>query len=172
MAPFVEQALASTSQSDIAILSFALSLEALEAAFYANALKAGKLSAKAKKLATELGGHEQEHADTLSATVQALGGKPPAAAKYKFPGGGEAAFVKTGIALEEVGVGAYNGAAVNIQSPDLLGVAGAIVQVEARHAAALRALAGQDPAPNTFDKPLTPAQATPRPSSSPAAEPG
>ena len=40
---------------------------------------------------------------------------------------------------------AYNGAAPMIKSKDVLAAAGAIVQVEARHAAALRFLGGMDP---------------------------
>jgi rubrerythrin len=59
------------------------------------------------------------------------------------------------IQLEETGVGAYNGAAPLIQSPDLLNAAGSIVQVEGRHAGALRELAGKDPAPAAFDRSLS-----------------
>ena len=62
------------------------------------------------------------------------------------------------VTLEEVGISAYNGAATAIKSPDLLSAAGAVVQVEARHAGALRELAGMDPAPVAFDKTLSPQQ--------------
>jgi Ferritin-like domain len=66
------------------------------------------------------------------------------------------------VKLEETGISAYNGAAPAITSTDLLQAAGGIVQVEARHAGALRMLAGQDPAPFAFDQALPPEQVTQR----------
>ncbi len=41
-----------------------------------------------------------------------------------------------------------------IESKDLLATAGGIVQVEARHAAAIRFAAGEPPAPEAFDPTL------------------
>jgi hypothetical protein len=55
-------------------------------------------------------------------------------------------------------VGAYLGAAPQLTTPDLINAVGAIAQTEARHAAALRVRAGQDPAPSAFDEPLPPQQ--------------
>ena len=49
---------------------------------------------------------------------------------------------------------AYNGAAPMIKSMEVLAAAGSIVQVEARHAAALRFLGGMKPTDGPFDKPL------------------
>ena len=58
--------------------------------------------------------------------------------------------------LENTGVGAYNGAAPSLQSKQVLASAGSIVQIEARHAAAIDLLIGKSPTPNEgFDKPLT-----------------
>jgi hypothetical protein len=56
--------------------------------------------------------------------------------------------------LEDTGVSAYNGAAPMIESQEVLGAAGSIVQVEARHAATLRFLGGMDPTKGPFDMPL------------------
>ena len=49
---------------------------------------------------------------------------------------------------------AYNGAAPMIESTDVLAAAGSIVQIEARHAAAIRLLNGQPITDGGFDKPL------------------
>jgi rubrerythrin len=157
--PYVAGAFAAVPASDVQVLGFALALENLEAAFYQAALAPHvALTGKVKALATEFGAHEAEHVKALEGLINQLGGKPAAAAKGKFPLKDQAAFLKTAVALEEVGVSAYNGAAPGIQSPDLLSALGSIVQVEARHAGALRMVAGLDPAPQAFDKPLTAAE--------------
>ena len=49
---------------------------------------------------------------------------------------------------------AYNGAAPAIESTDVLAAAGSIVQVEARHAAAIRSLNGEPISAGAFDKAL------------------
>src|SRR3954449_7461486 len=83
------------------------------------------------------------------------GGKPVSAPKVTFPFKDEKSFLKLAIALEDTGVSAYNGAAPMISSKQVLGAAGSIVQVEARHAAAIRLLNGDDPAPAAFDPTLS-----------------
>jgi hypothetical protein len=61
--------------------------------------------------------------------------------------------------LENTGVGAYNGAAPSLTSKQVLSAAGSIVQVEARHAAAIDLLLGNTPTPNAgFDRPLSKAE--------------
>ncbi|HWF24724.1 MAG TPA: ferritin-like domain-containing protein, partial [Solirubrobacteraceae bacterium] len=58
-----------------------------------------------------------------------------------------------------LGVGAYNGAGPLLQSKALLAAAGSIVQIEARHAAAIGLLIGKSPTPSGgFDTPKTMAQ--------------
>jgi rubrerythrin len=158
--PFVDRALAAASAGDLDVMSFALSLENLEAAFYKTALSKGALAADVKKLATELGGHEQEHVAALSNALQILGGNVPKPGAYTFPITDQPSFLKLAAKLEDTGVAAYNGAAPNIQSEDILATLGSIVQVEARHAAAMRERAGQLPAPDAFDRTLTAAQVT------------
>jgi hypothetical protein len=64
------------------------------------------------------------------------------------------AFLKLAQTFEDTGVSAYNGAAPMIESPEVLGAAGSIVQVEARHAAAIRLLNGNPITDGAFDKPL------------------
>jgi len=155
LGPFVEAALAE-AKGDIDILQFALTLEHLEAAFYAQALKTAPLSEEVRTLARELGAHEATHVKALTATIRKLGGAPHPAPGLRFGGAfaSEQAFLRTASMLEETGVSAYNGAAPRIRSKEILAAAGSIVQVEARHAALIRLQRGKPPAPGSFDRAL------------------
>ena len=151
---FVSSALAKGG-GDVDILNFALTLEYLEAAFYDTALTKAGLSGDAKKLAQEIGAHEKEHVQALTATIKKLGGKPVAAPQVSFPLSNQTSFLKLAAVFEDTGVAAYNGAAPMISSTDVLVAAGSIVQVEARHAAAIRVLKGDSPTKGAFDPTLT-----------------
>jgi rubrerythrin len=157
--PYVARAFAQTGQGDIEVLTFAIELEEVEAAFYDQAVKRARLSGEVKELATTFGEHEKLHLDTLKTTLEQLGGKAPAKSNARFSIGSEEDFLRLAVSLEDTGVGAYNGAAPAIETPDIVAAAGTIVQTEARHAAALRFRAGEDPAPEAFDRALTPQQA-------------
>jgi rubrerythrin len=152
---FVTRAFAQSGSGDLEILNFALTLEYLEAAFYKDGLSRAKLSGDAKKYATEFGDQEQQHVDALTATIKKLGGKPVASPKVAFPFTDQASFLKLAQVFEDTGVAAYNGAAPAIKSTEVLGAAGSIVQIEARHAAAIRSLNGKDPSPAAFDPTLS-----------------
>ena len=155
---FVSQALAQSGGGDVDILNFALTLEYLEAAFYQEALSKSGLSGEAKKLAREIGDHEKQHVAALTGAVKKAGGKPVAAPKVSFPLSDQASFLKLAEAFEDTGVSAYDGAAPMIKSKEVLTVAGAIVQVEARHAAAIRFLKGDNPTRGAFEPPLKKAE--------------
>ena len=155
--PWVTSALAKDGGGDVDILNFALTLEYLEADFYRQANKL-PLKGQYKSLAKEFGANEQEHVDALIATIGQLGGKPVKSPKFMFGLKTQKDFEKLAITLEDTGVSAYNGAAPMIQSKDVLAAAGGIVQVEARHAAALRFLGGMDPTKGPFDQPLAKAK--------------
>jgi rubrerythrin len=155
---FVSQAFAQNGSGDVDILNFALTLEYLEAAFYEDALSKANLSGDAKKLAQEIGDHEKQHVDALTGAIKKAGGKPVSAPQVKFPLSNQASFLKLAEAFEETGVSAYNGAAPMIKSKDVLAAAGSIVQIEARHAAAIRVLKGDKPTQGAFDKTLTKGQ--------------
>ena len=155
--PLIRKAFAQGSMGDIDILNFALTLEYLEAAFYEEAAGVKGLSSEVAGYVKTFGDEEQEHVDALTATIRDLGGMPVEAPGVDFGDAFSSAdkFIALAITLEDTGVSAYNGAAPMIESKDLLATAGGIVQVEARHAAAIRYAAGEDPAPEAFDPTLT-----------------
>jgi hypothetical protein len=157
--PFVSQAFAQTGGGDLEILNFALTLEYLETDFYTVKGKSLALGGQAKVYAREFGAEEADHVSALTAVIKQLGGKPAAKPTFVFPASSEASFLALASVLENTGVGAYNGAAPSLQSKQVLAAAGSIVQVEARHAAAIDLLLGKSPTPSEgFDAPLTKAQ--------------
>jgi len=157
VAPFVSEAIAQEGGGDVDILNFALTLEYLEATFYEMGLKNVKgLGGDAKELAMELQSNEAEHVDALTEAVKGLGGTPVKAPGVDFADAfsSQKAFLKTAQTFEDLGVSAYNGAATQIKSKEVLASAGAIVQIEARHAAAIRGLNKQPITESAFDKAL------------------
>ncbi len=157
--PYVSSALAQSTSSDIDILNFALTLEYLETDFYNVKGATVGLSGEAKKLAQSFGDEEADHVAALTNAITAAGGKPVAKPKFAFPVTDQAGFLKLAYVLENTGVGAYNGAGPSIVNKHYLAVAGSIVQVEARHAAAIALLTGEGITPSgAFDLPLSKAQ--------------
>ena len=145
---------AAISSHDRDILNFALTLEYLEATFYAEAVKSGALSGRTLQFAKVVAAHEATHVNALK---KVLGRSAVAKPRFNFHGttSNQAKFQKTAIALEDTGVGAYKGQAPLIQEVAILKAALSIHTVEARHAAWIRHIAGVAPAPRAFDKPLT-----------------
>ena len=152
--PFVGRALAQSRAGDIDVLNFALTLEHLEATFYARALEqVDGLDGRVRRLAEQLAEDEAAHVAKLTETVRALGGSPERRPSLDF---GDAfsspqRFLAVATSLEDTGVSAYNGAAPTIRSGEILQAAGQIVQVEARHAALIRLRRDEPPAPRAFD---------------------
>jgi serine-rich repeat adhesion-like glycoprotein len=156
--PYVRKALAMSGGSDVDILNFALTLEYLESTFYDEAKTRAKASGELKSLINLLAEDEKQHVEGLTATIKSLGGKPVAEPKFDFSYSDTAGFLKLAQTFEDTGVSAYNGAAPAIKSKEVLGAAGSIVQVEARHAAAIRLQNKEEPAPEAFDPSLDEAQ--------------
>jgi serine-rich repeat adhesion-like glycoprotein len=156
--PFVGRALAMSESGDVGILNFALTLEYLESAFYREAKTRAKASGDLKSLIELVGRDEDEHVGALTETIKKLGGKPVAEPKFEFPYSGTGGFLKLAQTFEDTGVSAYNGAAPQIKSREVLEAAGSIVQVEARHAAAIRLQTGDEPSPLAFDPSLSEAK--------------
>jgi rubrerythrin len=135
------------NDSDLKVLNYALTLELLEADFYAKVIDSGLVKDRATvDIAKKFGATEQEHVDALTATIKKLGGKPVSAPKTKFEptlDKGLKAVLETAATVENLGAAAYLGQAGNIKSKEVLAAALAIHSVEARHAAALNILVGR-----------------------------
>lgn len=127
---------------DMGILNYALALEQLEAEFYARAVdaKPSGLDADAMSILDDLRKHEAVHREFF---FTALGNNAIPRLSFDFSsvdftnGNSVLEMART---IEDLGVCAFNGAGQLLTNPDFLAVAGKIVSVEARHAAAIRDL--------------------------------
>lgn len=154
--------------TDVDVLNYALTLERLEDAFYAQAREnismetlrssetlsgfGDRVLAQVNEYIHTVGEHESVHTDQLMTVVEVLGAEPPADVSYDFGFGNDPdAFLELATVFENTGVAAYAGAAPRIESPDLLSAALSIHSVEARHASYLNLLTGAVPFPNAFD---------------------
>lgn len=148
------------SGGDIGIVNFALTLEKVEADFYKRALAVQGLRPDVKELLESIAANEAAHVQSLNQSLTQLGGKADPAPQTSFPElANEEQMLRLAIELEDTGVWAYNGAATQIKQADILQAAASIAQVEARHASALRFVAGMPPAPEPFDRVLSGEQA-------------
>jgi Ferritin-like domain len=141
-------------KGDVGILNYALTLEYLEAAFYADVVKSGLF--KGADLATirKFGKEEAEHVSALTAFVKKLGGKPAPKPKTEFPLKSAKSVLELAGTVENLGAAAYLGQAANIESPAVLAPALSIHSVEGRHSAALNTLLGKSVTPDgAFAKP-------------------
>src|SRR6478609_6362379 len=143
---------ASFGAGDVGILNYALTLEYLEAAFYNEATANNKKSSfiknkQAQVFLKTVTADENAHVAYLK---KALGSKAVAAPKVDFGAttSSEAAFIKTAVALENTGVHAYSGQALNIVTPSTVGAALSILTIEARHASVIGLL--NEPAGNAI----------------------
>jgi len=134
---------------DLDILNFALTLEYLEADFYAKGVASVKFKdAHEKAIFVLIASDEAAHVTALTDTITKAGGKPVAKPAVKYPAGtfdDRTKFVTTAKTFEEVGVSAYLGQAGLITNPDVLQAAAAIFGVECRHAALIGRVAGLPP---------------------------
>jgi rubrerythrin len=135
-------------KGDVGILNYALTLEYLETAFYAEVVKSGLF--KGADLATirKFGQEEAEHVQALTQAVKSLGGKPAPEPKTEFPLKSAKSVLELAGTVENLGAAAYLGQAANIESPEVLASALAIHSVEGRHAAALNTLLGESITPD------------------------
>jgi rubrerythrin len=144
--------------SDAEILNFALEMEELQSALYTQALRTAGLTGELKQYAEIVGAHERAHVAFLRRT---LGTSAKAAPAFDF---GDAVtdpdrFARAARTLEDLGVAALDGQATALSKPSLAAVA-TIASVEARHAAWIRDLIGELPAPAASNPSETAAQVT------------
>lgn len=130
----------SLGSGDTGVLNYAYALEQLEAAFYIQVVAKPFFSMTdlEKNYFTEIRNHEIAHREFFK---NALGTAAIAPLEFDFSKidfQKRTSVLETAIAFEDLGVSAYNGAARLLTNADYLTVAGKIVSVEARHAAALR----------------------------------
>jgi Ferritin-like domain len=143
-----DDALAQFGKGDVGIVNYALTLEYLEAAFYADVVKSGLFKGEDLALIKEIGRNEQEHVAALTAAVKQFGGKPAPKPKTQFPLDSAMSVLELAATVENLGAAAYLGQAAAIKNKQILASALAIHSVEGRHAAALNVLTGQSPTPD------------------------
>jgi hypothetical protein len=141
-------------KGDVGILNYALTLEYLETAFYADVVKSGLF--KGSDLATirKFGSEEAEHVTALTGFVKQMGGTPAPKPKTEFPLKSAKSVLELAATVENLGAAAYLGQAPNIKGASVLAAALSIHSVEGRHAAALNTLLGEPITPDgAFAKP-------------------
>ena len=142
-------------RDDLKILSFALTIEYVQAALYRDALKqVPGLSDVERRALGFLRDNEIEHVDALRATIIDAGGRPNDRPRVSFGDELETrgSFLKLANTLEDTGVSAYNGATPAFENEDFVAAFASIAQVEARHAAIVRSIRDKPPAPLPLDK--------------------
>jgi hypothetical protein len=155
---------------DTGVLNYAYALEQLEAAFYTSVVAHSAFSTtfneEEQMVLTDLRDHEIIHREFFRTALgaDAIQDLEPDFSSVNFAS--RSSVLATAKTFEDLGVAAYNGAGKLLTDVNLLLVAGKIVSVEARHAAAIRDLinpksadfSGDDvvTASNGFDKALSP----------------
>lgn len=147
--------------NDVKIGNYALTLEYIEAAFYAAAAAANYPTPEIAEAATILAKHEAAHVALLKKVLGKAAVKAPA---LNMDAVGKAlvdgpTFIKTAAGIEPVGTAAYAGAGPYVQNLAIVKAALSIHSVEANHAAytasivkfVLKDASGPSPVPETFN---------------------
>lgn len=124
-------------KDDVEVLNYALTLEYLESEFYKQGNGKNLLRGKEAEYLRQIGADEDAHVAALTETVKKVGGTPAAkpGVDFKDSFATRESFLNTSLTFENLGVGAYLGAAGFIKEKAILQAAAGIFGVEARHAA-------------------------------------
>ena len=175
----------SDSIPDADVLNYALTLEFLEATFYTQALGGpgtsgvhssrgrftrgritgarqfagfgGRIRRHAHHFLTDIRDHEVEHVDFLRGALGA-GAVGPCTFDFSVALRNVGNFLETAQLLENTGVMAYDGAIRYVDDGDNLQAGAQIATVEARHAAYLNLINGDNPFPSAFDQGKKPSE--------------
>ena len=163
LVPTVGEAQDARVGQDIAVLNYALTLERLEAAFYVAGLQrfgagdfAGVGVAGLFDRLRDIRDHEVAHVATIESVVTSIGGRPVTGGEFTFPYTDVRSFLRVAQVLENTGVSAYDGAVALLTVPALMTASATIATVEARHAAYLNFVNGDNPFPAATDTPRSP----------------
>lgn len=134
------KAVVNLGEGDVGILNYAYALEQLEAAFYIQVIATpyAGISDKEMEYLTDIRDHEIAHREFFKNALgdARIGGLILDFSSIDFSS--RSSVLGTAKAFEDLGVSAYNGAGELLQNAQYLLLAGKIVSVEARHAAAIR----------------------------------
>jgi rubrerythrin len=142
---------------DLEIVNYALTLEYVEADFYDKVVSAGLFKGADGDVFKLIQQNEHEHVAALTSLSKRLGGPVPEKPATRFPiGGGARAALGVAVTLENTGAAAYLGQLDAIANKGVEQAVLSIHTVEARHAAKLARLAGDDFSPDgPFASPLS-----------------
>ncbi len=127
-------------RDDFGILNFAYALETLESRFYTKVCEAPPRDLRAGELQVlqDIRDHELAHRRFLKRSLQVLRVEVPQSVWPGIDFSSRTSVLTAARNFEDLGVAGYNGAGTRIRLAEFLTIAGKIVSVEARHAAAIR----------------------------------
>ena len=129
-------------RDDFGVLNFAYALETLESRFYQKVCAAPPSDLRPGELQVlqDIRDHELAHARFFKRALQILRVEVPRSVWPGIDFTSRQSILNAARNFEDLGVAAYNGAGTRLRLAEFLTIAGKIVSVEARHAAAIRDL--------------------------------
>jgi rubrerythrin len=147
------------SGGDARILESAIRLEQTAVLAYGLAEGSGKLTPRIARELRRIRNQQRDHAKALITALEHLGGVPPAAPTRvgqvrglaEALAGGQKAILEFAVALEEMAIAFYHGAAQTLADAKLLQLSASIMANEGQHLVLLREALGRYPVPNAFE---------------------